>query len=98
MVFKISFVALHSFSMASPPPASRVFPSPGRGGLGLDPSKTACLFIEFQNEFATLGGKLHGKVREQWCHHKELGEPEVCIGLVAYSPRDVPWALVAHVH
>lgn len=36
----------------------------GRGGLGVIPKKTACLFIEFQNEFATEGGKLHGQVKE----------------------------------
>ena len=27
-----------------------------RGGLGIDPSTTAVLWIEFQNEFATPGG------------------------------------------
>eukprot|EP00541_Cyclophora_tenuis_P009903 CAMPEP_0116561582 /NCGR_PEP_ID=MMETSP0397-20121206/11664_1 /TAXON_ID=216820 /ORGANISM="Cyclophora tenuis, Strain ECT3854" /LENGTH=206 /DNA_ID=CAMNT_0004087743 /DNA_START=1438 /DNA_END=2058 /DNA_ORIENTATION=+ len=30
----------------------------------LDPSKTACIFIEFQNEFTTEGGKLHGAVKD----------------------------------
>ena len=39
--------------MESPPPPA------GKGGLGIDPSKTALLFIEFQNEFASEGGKLH---------------------------------------
>ena len=37
---------------------------PGKGGLGMDPSKTALLFIEFQNEFASEGGKLHPQVKE----------------------------------
>ncbi len=41
----------------------RTFPAPGRGGLGMDPRKTCLLCIEFQNEFATPGGKLHGKVK-----------------------------------
>ena len=30
----------------------------------LDPKKCALLFIEFQNEFTTEGGKLHGSVKE----------------------------------
>jgi len=30
----------------------------------LDPSETACVFIEFQNEFTTEGGKLHDAVKE----------------------------------
>ena len=34
------------------------FPAPGRGGLGMVPEKTAIIFIEFQNEFATEGGKV----------------------------------------
>jgi len=45
-------------------PAGRTFAAPGRGGLGLHPGRTAVLFIEFQNEFTTQGGKLHGSVRE----------------------------------
>jgi len=36
----------------------------GKGGLGLDPKKTCLLFIEFQNEFATPGGKLHLAVKD----------------------------------
>lgn len=42
----------------------RVFGSPGRGGLGWNPDTTCMLCIEFQNEFTTEGGKLHGKVRK----------------------------------
>eukprot|EP00927_Polykrikos_kofoidii_P037890 TRINITY_DN32096_c0_g1_i1.p1 TRINITY_DN32096_c0_g1~~TRINITY_DN32096_c0_g1_i1.p1 ORF type:complete len:598 (-),score=71.58 TRINITY_DN32096_c0_g1_i1:94-1887(-) len=42
----------------------RTFSAPGRGGLGVDPKKTAVLFIEFQNEFTTKGGKLHPQVKE----------------------------------
>merc|ERR1711907_640566 len=33
-----------------------------KGGASIDPSKTAILCIEFQNEFATEGGKLNGAV------------------------------------
>merc|ERR1712183_999453 len=35
-----------------------------KGGAKLQPSKTAALFIEYQNEFATEGGKLHDAVKE----------------------------------
>ena len=31
---------------------------------GVDPSETACVFIEFQNEFTTPGGKLHDAVKD----------------------------------
>ena len=30
----------------------------------MDPAKTALLFIEFQNEFTSEGGKLHPQVKE----------------------------------
>jgi nicotinamidase-related amidase len=30
----------------------------------LDPKDTAFVFIEYQNEFTTEGGKLHGAVKE----------------------------------
>ena len=36
----------------------------GRGGLGIDPQRTAVIFIEFQNEFTSAGGKLHPAVRD----------------------------------
>jgi nicotinamidase-related amidase len=42
----------------------RTFAAPGRGGMGVDPTKTALVMIEMQNEFATEGGKLHGSVKE----------------------------------
>jgi len=32
--------------------------------LKLDPSETATVFIEYQNEFTTEGGKLHDAVKE----------------------------------
>jgi nicotinamidase-related amidase len=35
-----------------------------KGGAAITPGKTAVLFIEYQNEFTTEGGKLHGKVKE----------------------------------
>lgn len=37
---------------------------PGKGGVDVDPKKTAVLFIEFQNEFCSEGGKLHDAVKE----------------------------------
>jgi nicotinamidase-related amidase len=36
----------------------------GIGGLGIDPKRTAVIFIEFQNEFTSAGGKLHPAVRD----------------------------------
>ena len=48
---------------------NRVFPpDQAKGGLHvregcLKPENTACLFIEFQNEFTTEGGKLHDAVK-----------------------------------
>merc|ERR1712110_1163748 len=39
-------------------------PQEAKGGAGIIPSKTAVLFIEYQNEFTTEGGKLHGAVKE----------------------------------
>ena len=39
--------------------------TPGRGGLGIDPSKTAVLFIKMQNEFVTEGAKLPGKSKTE---------------------------------
>jgi len=38
-------------------------PSQAKGGSDVDPTKTACLFIEYQNEFTTEGGKLYEKVK-----------------------------------
>merc|ERR1712217_694120 len=35
-----------------------------KGGNEIIPSKTAVLFIEYQNEFATKGGKLHDAVKD----------------------------------
>lgn len=32
--------------------------------FSLDPSETACVFIEYQNEFVTVGGKLHDAVKD----------------------------------
>ena len=49
--------------MASAARSDRTF-AVGRGGLGIDPRKTAMLCIEFQNEFCSEGGKLHGAVRD----------------------------------
>merc|ERR1712048_642009 len=35
-----------------------------KGGTDIIPAKTAVLFIEYQNEFTSEGGKLHGAVKE----------------------------------
>mmetsp|Transcript_3510 Transcript_3510/g.6472 ORF Transcript_3510/g.6472 Transcript_3510/m.6472 type:complete len:217 (-) Transcript_3510:148-798(-) len=44
--------------------AERTFtPSTAKGGCDIEPSKTAIICIEFQNEFATEGGKLHDSVK-----------------------------------
>jgi len=43
--------------------SGRTWPAPGKGGVEIDPKKTAVLFIEFQNEFTTEGGKLHDAVK-----------------------------------
>jgi len=34
-----------------------------KGGVSFDPTRTAVVCIEFQNEFATEGGKMHGAVQ-----------------------------------
>jgi len=39
-------------------------PQEAKGGADIIPSKTAVLFIEYQNEFTSEGGKLHGAVKE----------------------------------
>ena len=44
--------------------ADRVFPpSEAKGGVPVENSKTAVLFIEYQNEFTSQGGKLHEAVK-----------------------------------
>ena len=37
--------------------------TPGLGGVDVDAKKTAVVFIEYQNEFTTEGGKLHEAVK-----------------------------------
>jgi len=39
-------------------------PDDAKGGCKIIPSKTALVLIDFQNEFATPGGKLHDAVKE----------------------------------
>merc|ERR1712048_909614 len=39
-------------------------PARAKGGAKMQANKTAVLFIEYQNEFTTEGGKLHGAVKE----------------------------------
>jgi len=55
--------------MSGEPAAKRVKSSasrtylPGKGGVDIDVQKTALVFIEFQNEFCTEGGKMHDAVK-----------------------------------
>lgn len=45
--------------------ADRVFsPAEAKGGAAVDPAKTAVVFIEYQNEFTSEGGKLHEAVKQ----------------------------------
>ena len=45
--------------------SDRVFsPADAKGGLPILPDRTAVLFIEYQNEFTTEGGKLHAAVKD----------------------------------
>ena len=45
--------------------ADRVFdPANAKGGTMVESAKTAIVFIEYQNEFTTEGGKLHGAVKD----------------------------------
>mmetsp|Transcript_7936 Transcript_7936/g.27867 ORF Transcript_7936/g.27867 Transcript_7936/m.27867 type:complete len:242 (-) Transcript_7936:760-1485(-) len=49
---------------ASAASSGRTFsPSDAKGGAAVDPKKTAVVFIEYQNEFAAEGGKLHDAVK-----------------------------------
>jgi len=53
------------FASRSKVPAGRSFAAAtAKGGCEVAPSKTALVCIEFQNEFATEGGKLHGAVKD----------------------------------
>ena len=53
-------------TLRTPPPhlSDRAFPAAAaKGGCEVVNSKTALLFIEYQNEFTTPGGKLHEAVK-----------------------------------
>lgn len=53
------------FSPRSTVPSGRSFSAAAaKGGCELAAAKTALVCIEFQNEFATEGGKLHGAVKD----------------------------------
>merc|ERR1712151_221156 len=39
-------------------------PAEAKGGVGISAKSTAVLFIEYQNEFTSDGGKLHGAVKD----------------------------------
>ena len=40
--------------------------TPGLAGCDVDAKKTAVLFIEYQNEFTSEGGKMHDAVKVSW--------------------------------
>jgi nicotinamidase-related amidase len=52
----------HSFLVSLDKSPQTFTPATAKGGIALDPSKTAVLCIEFQNEFTTEGGKLNPAV------------------------------------
>jgi len=55
---------LNTTAAPAPPQPFRTFAAAdAKGGCALDPAKTALVCIEFQNEFATEGGKLHSGVK-----------------------------------
>jgi nicotinamidase-related amidase len=45
-----------------------------KGGAAIQPGKTAVLFIEYQNEFTSEGGKLHSGVKEVMAESGMLGK------------------------
>lgn len=55
----------------------------------LDPSKTALVLIEFQNEFCTENGKLHNQVRENMEHTDMLNNTKHVIEEVIHSDAGV---------
>ena len=77
----VNGLAMHSIR------SSRTFPpTEAKGGLGIDPSHTAVMFIEMQNEFVSEGGLLHGQV-------KDVIAATGCVGKAAQlakvqAPRD----------
>lgn len=59
-------------------PSGRTFaPEDAKGGGVLQASRTAVLFIEYQNEFACEGGKLHGDVKGVMEENDMLSKSEV---------------------
>jgi hypothetical protein len=66
MLFKTLSVAafLASASAFAPMPRSVKSTSLNMAAFSLDPEETAFVFIEYQNEFATEGGKLHDAVKD----------------------------------
>ena len=56
---------MFAITMLLAPLSYRVFtPATAKGGIAVDASRTAVLFIEYQNEFTTEGGKLHEAVKD----------------------------------
>ena len=68
--------APHNMGLFSPRAKSeRLFaPADAKGGCEIVPKKTALVCIEYQNEFVTEGGKLHGAVKDVMEETKMLGK------------------------
>jgi len=61
---QLSSIAAEPPTAAAPKSAFSTFaPADAKGGMEIDPAKTALLCIEFQNEFTTEGGKLYPAVK-----------------------------------
>merc|ERR1719272_2808261 len=75
----------------------RLFAPPeARGGESLHPEATADVLLEYQNEFATEGGKLHEAVRQVMQHTQMLpNSAQVCDAARSRGCKvvHVPWRL-----
>ena len=69
----------------------RVFsPSEAKGGCAVDQAKTAVVFIEYQNEFTTEGGKMHDAVKVR---HRDASKTAVKLHLSLSSCNQTDTAL-----
>jgi len=59
-----AFVATYGLSLSRPNLTPKMSSSPTTPAFNLDPTETALVLIEYQNEFTTPGGKLHDVVKE----------------------------------
>merc|ERR1719343_1523753 len=73
-------------------------PAMAKGGTTIHVSKTGVLFIEYQNEFTTEGGKLHGAVKEVMVANDMLKKSVTVAaavrksgGMVFHAPISFAW-------